>query len=1011
MPQQTSMLSFQQVEGTMLSQDKLIKLSITGGQGGPGGQGCSEGATGGHGADGFGPTLNITAQQLNLSTLASEQASQQDKIRAAQIGIKCPLPSRKFQGRQHILNKMHDFFTANPATQKIYLLHELGGAGKTQIALPFIKDSPFRWCQSPTRAGVGGRGQSRRPHNKTAYQWSMISTIDGEKDVQTHPGGSAFSSEGRVAGRRVVGSGRPAGGGRRAISGIRSLAATHEQLIIGWTGDINVSSPAQIPSTPTSDPAATESPTDKGRTVPSSTVSPALHASLRTTLQSYQPKESDPDNDWKTEHFTSTCIRVCGYEATPHGIDAEGHIMAVMHCHVAWTRRGWEGICHLPLDDRLAQTRAADQRARHKHQQRVWESGFCTGASLVSRAFLVSWTFCFGLCILCGDGALPRDADGVRDRHDGMGWVEAGGNDESRTCRALCGGGASKSVKATQSGQGVVITDRLNALCLSNPSLTELSSFSDIFFIDTSTITTIETGLKNIAVLNHFGTSQQDGLLWLTNNIKEWLLVLDNADDPNINLQDFIPECEHGNIIITSRNPRLCVYAGSDSLVSDMEEADAMALLLKTAGQKATAHKEQIAAEIVKAGAFISKSRNLGNYLQLYATNQARLLSEKPVQSQEHYKQPVYTTWQMSFDRLSPLAAMLLQHCSFLHFNGISEAIFSYVANYPFYSSGPSKGELSEIVQFLSHFRGPAGKWDSLQFAFTMNEVKSYSLISFDEETNLFSVHPLVHVWCQEKTSSPEKCMLTTGTHLALPFRYYYGLLFHEAGKYKHAVRMLETVLEEYKQILGDNHPDTISAMSDLGLTCWQLGDYQNAKDLGVTVLEKRKHILDEDHPDTITAMGNLGGTYHHLGDYQDAKGLEVFVLEKRKQILGEDHPGTILTMGNLGNTYWHLGDYQNAKDLQVIVLEKRKQILGEDHPDTIWAIGNLATTYWHLKEYRKAEELEVIVLKRKQILGDTHPDTLPARHNLYSNLGDHQKAQELENSVEEQKYTLESHL
>jgi trehalose 6-phosphate synthase/phosphatase len=88
------------------------------------------------------------------------------------------------------------------------------------------------------------------------------------------------------------------------ISGIRSLAATHEQLIIGWTGAINVSSPALSPSTPTSDPLAapTESPTDKGRTVPSSTVSPALRASLRTALQSYQPKESDPDDDRKTEY-------------------------------------------------------------------------------------------------------------------------------------------------------------------------------------------------------------------------------------------------------------------------------------------------------------------------------------------------------------------------------------------------------------------------------------------------------------------------------------------------------------------------------------------------------------------------------------------------------------------------------------------------------------------------------------------------------------------------------------
>ncbi|KAJ7319369.1 hypothetical protein DFH08DRAFT_819309 [Mycena albidolilacea] len=46
----------------------------------------------------------------------------------------------------------------------------------------------------------------------------------------------------------------------------------------------------------------TESPADKGngRTVPSSAISPVLCASRRTALASYQPKESDPDDEKKT---------------------------------------------------------------------------------------------------------------------------------------------------------------------------------------------------------------------------------------------------------------------------------------------------------------------------------------------------------------------------------------------------------------------------------------------------------------------------------------------------------------------------------------------------------------------------------------------------------------------------------------------------------------------------------------------------------------------------------------
>jgi hypothetical protein len=150
---------------------------------------------------------------------------------------------------------------------------------------------------------------------------------------------------------------------------------------------------------------------------------------------------------------------------------------------------------------------------------------------------------------------------------------------------------------------------------------------------------------------------------------------------------------------------------------------------------------------IVQAGAFISKSQDLNGYLALYTNNQAQLLSEKPVQSHDRYARTVYTTWQMSFDQLKPLAAMLLQHCSFLHYNGISEKIFSYASKYRFQSSGPSKGELQTPLEFLAHFLGPTGEWDSLQFLHVTNEILAYSLISFDAEKKVFSIYPLVHAW------------------------------------------------------------------------------------------------------------------------------------------------------------------------------------------------------------------------------------------------------------------------
>lgn len=66
------------------------------------------------------------------------------------------------------------------------------------------------------------------------------------------------------------------------ISGIRSLSATHEQLIVGWTGDIQ-------------SPTASEN-------VPSNNVSEGEKASLSEALESWQPREADPDDDQKTSY-------------------------------------------------------------------------------------------------------------------------------------------------------------------------------------------------------------------------------------------------------------------------------------------------------------------------------------------------------------------------------------------------------------------------------------------------------------------------------------------------------------------------------------------------------------------------------------------------------------------------------------------------------------------------------------------------------------------------------------
>ncbi|KAJ7111244.1 hypothetical protein C8R44DRAFT_677721 [Mycena epipterygia] len=553
-------------------------------------------------------------------------------------------------------------------------------------------------------------------------------------------------------------------------------------------------------------------------------------------------------------------------------------------------------------------------------------------------------------------------------------------------------------------------------------------SFTNIFFIDSSSIDTIDTGLKNIAKTKSIGDSSQDALQWLRSKQEEWLLFFDNADDPKINLNTHFPQCDHGNILITSRNPGLCVYASSHSVVSDMEENDAVDLLLRSAVQDTTVQNKTTAGEIVlhylplaiiQAGAFISKSGALNSYLALYECNRARLLSERPAQLHDDYAWTVYTTWQISFQQLGPPAAMFLQLCSLLHHQGISEQIFKNAMNYRFGASSPSKDELQIPLEFLAQFLGPDGVWDPLCFMDVTNQVRAYSLIDFDSKKNLFSIHPLVHDWTRSTLSdkdSYQHCMvaivgmsltglseqdteqaslwmlphidfLIQGSSNIVPdFRHEYAKT-HTFGAQPQQAEQLHlavVVLSQRRKLLGDGHLDTLCVMRNMAVTSLKQGKYKEAEELGIVVLTQQRNLLGDNHPDTLSTMGSLAMTYNKQGRSKEAEELQAVVLEKRRNILGDNHPSTLLAMSNLAATHRSLGKLKEAEELGVTVLKKLMTILGENHPQTLASMGILALTYQNLGKLKAAEELQVVMLdKQCHVWGDNHPQTLLTMGNL----------------------------
>ena len=138
-----------------------------------------------------------------------------------------------------------------------------------------------------------------------------------------------------------------------------------------------------------------------------------------------------------------------------------------------------------------------------------------------------------------------------------------------------------------------------------------LSRFSDIFYVDASTKETISADLINIALSQGIGESEKATLDWFSRRREEWLLVLDNADDPSLHLRPYLPRCSHGNILITSRNRDTCFYAPQSCQVSDMTPEDARDLLFKTASLEHTNDTEALATKIVQVYVFCLSPRSM----------------------------------------------------------------------------------------------------------------------------------------------------------------------------------------------------------------------------------------------------------------------------------------------------------------------------------------------------------------------------------------------------------------
>lgn len=82
--------------------------------------------------------------------------------------------------------------------------------------------------------------------------------------------------------------------------------------------------------------------------------------------------------------------------------------------------------------------------------------------------------------------------------------------------------------------------------------------------------------------------NEHAALHWLSSLTKPWLLIIDNADDPDLKLDDYLPRGNRGHILITTRNSlnkHLGTVGNKFFEFQGMRNSEASCLLLTAAGQ------------------------------------------------------------------------------------------------------------------------------------------------------------------------------------------------------------------------------------------------------------------------------------------------------------------------------------------------------------------------------------------------------------------------------------------
>jgi len=504
-----------------------------------------------------------------------------------------------------------------------------------------------------------------------------------------------------------------------------------------------------------------------------------------------------------------------------------------------------------------------------------------------------------------------------------------------------------------------------------------------------------------------------------------WLLIFDNADDVTMwvskdseqrCLIDYLPRSDHGNIVFTTRDRKAAVKLAQQNVVHivDSDKGLGIELLRSYLIQKELVNDESCAREmltelaslplaIVQAAAYINEnSIGLLDYLKLLREGEKdviELLSED-FEDEGRYREarnPVAMTWLISFEEIQNRDSLAAEYLSFMACIEPTNVPQSLLP------PGPTLKEATDAIGLLTAYSfvsriGTASVLNShrLVHLAMRNWLRRNDKLS---KWNAAAVQRLTEVipYGGYQTRSLWRLYLPharrvlgklddENMEMTIELRFRVASCLEVDGRYKEAEHFCSQVAETRKEVLGEEHPDTLESLTYVADMRSRQGRWMEAEELQRRTVETATTILGEEHPVVLRSSRQLAWIICSQRRWAEAEGLLLTVVETSKRILGDEHPDTLISMHVLASYYWKQGKCVEAEELCRKTLELRSRMFGKEHPYTLASIAGLTTVYYLQTRFAEAEELQTEVLElSSRLFGKEHPETLKEMSNLAS--------------------------